>query len=368
MKKIYTIAVLVIVALTICSCSNNDDDLSSSDKASDSTYYRNLLARLDWGNGTTYVIGHLTPDMDAVCSAISYAHLMRALGYKCEARVAGKCNRETIFTADTLGFTLPPILTAADGDRLILVDHNEYSQAVAGTENAKILQVIDHHGLGSVTEASLTYSWFQPVGSTCTIVYQAYHEYGVDIPDSIARVLLGGIISDTNNLQKSTAMANDSIALHNLATQLRYSNADVNQLASRMKWAQNDLTGMSNAEIYDNDAKNYIIGGYNIRVANVTWIASREKDLTHRLLTAMPDIANEYGNDMTFAIVDYYPTPTAEKEGSYILYYGDKAKDVAEAAFGQSIEEGIIYSDISISRKSDFIPMITDVINKMKAE
>ena len=65
-----------------------------------------------------------------------------------------------------------------------------------------------------MTEANLTYSVFQPIGSTCTIVYQSYHEYGINIPDSMARVLIGGIISDTNNLKKTTTMTNDSIALH----------------------------------------------------------------------------------------------------------------------------------------------------------
>ena len=151
MKKLSKILAIIAVTLFICSCADYDDQSCCSNDTADYIYYRNLLSRLDWGNGTTYVVGHLTPDMDAVCSAISYAYLMRALGYNCEARVAGKCNRETTFTADTLGFTIPPVLNSADGEQLILVDHNEYSQAVDGTENAKILQVIDHHGLGSVT-------------------------------------------------------------------------------------------------------------------------------------------------------------------------------------------------------------------------
>ena len=130
-----------------------------------------------------------------------------------------------------------------------------------------------------------------------------------------------------------------------------------------MKWTQQDLSGMTNAEIFDNDAKNYDIGGYRIRVGNVNWIENREKDLTHRLLAAMPDIAAEYGRDMVFAIVDHSYSSDEECDESYILYYGDKAKEVAEKAYGQSIEEGIIFIDRKISRKSDFIPDITEVIN-----
>ena len=371
MRKKYSLLCCLLILLSVATgCSDNDsiDEFAVADNAT-CQYYRTLLAKLDWGTGTTYVVGHLTPDMDATCSAISYAYLMRALGYNCEARVAGKCNRETLFTADTLGFSLPPILASADGEQLILVDHNEYSQAVEGAENAKILQVIDHHGLGSVTEASLTFSKYEPIGSTCTIVYESFRELGVNIPDTIARVLTGGILSDTDNLTKSMTTDNDSIALAALAKQLNYSTDDINRLFSRMSWARTDLSGMTNEEIFDADAKNYVINGYNIRVGNVIWIESAEDDLTHRVLSAMPGITKQYNVDMAFAIVDYYPKDNGgKKKGTFVLYYGDGAKEVAETAFGTSMEEGIIYSAKSVGRKTTFIPVVTDVLNSMEAK
>ena len=177
-----------------------------------------VLARLDWGEGTTYVIGHKTPDADAVFSAIAYADLMKTLGYKCEARINGPVNRETAFIADKWGIDIPAVLPAVEpGTRLILTDHADYTQSVDGARQARLLQVIDHHGVGDISETAQLYYKAMPVGATCTIVYDSYLELGVPISEKTARVLLAGLISDTRNLKKSTTTALDSLAMKDLS-------------------------------------------------------------------------------------------------------------------------------------------------------
>ena len=144
---------LVCATVWVVSCSN-DDNAVIEPADGPGAAYRAVLRGLDWGPDTTFVYGHKTPDVDAVCSALGYARLMRALGYNCKAKVSSPINRETEFIAQRFGFDVPELKTAvAAGTRLILTDHTDYAQCVDGAREAKILQKIDHH---------VTTSWAWP--------------------------------------------------------------------------------------------------------------------------------------------------------------------------------------------------------------
>ena len=110
-----------------------------------------MLATLDWGNDVCHVYGHKTPDSDAVCSSLAYAGLMRALGYNCEAFVSSRTNNETNYISSYFGFDLPEINpSVSTGTRLIVTDHEEYSQSVTGACDGVVLQIIDHHQAGDM--------------------------------------------------------------------------------------------------------------------------------------------------------------------------------------------------------------------------
>lgn len=144
--------------------------------------YREALKALDWGTETVYTIGHKAPDTDTVTAAIAYADLMQKLGYPVEARIAGKANNETKYAAALFDFQIPSILEDASEQKLILVDHSEICQAVSGAKNARILQIIDHHGLGDVMESKRIFAkifpsdrpvqLFSPASKNSTLKFQ----------------------------------------------------------------------------------------------------------------------------------------------------------------------------------------------------
>ena len=368
----------LLFALTLVACEKTEY-VTEYVMQNDRDYYLSILRSLDWGSDTVYAIGHKTPDVDAVCSAISYAALMRQVGFACEAYMAGEANSATKFFAEEFGLQLPSILEDATGKKLILTDHNEYAQAVEGAINARILQIIDHHGIGDIQEANLLYSRYMPVGSTCTIVYQSYRELGEEIPDDMARVMLVGILDDTSNLSKDTATPADSLALNTLRQQLNIEQTELDSLYKNMKRATRDYLGMTDTQIFNSDAKDYSIGGYKLRIASLDWYVDEVENLNGRMLAVMPQIMAEEGLDIILAKVDKHilnpeygieGAPTADNQhiddGSWILYYGPISRQIAEQAFGQSEQEGIIYSQEKLSRKTDIVPRITEAINNAK--
>lgn len=115
-------AILVYATVWIVSCSTDDNtDLKPTNESG--AAYRAVLQGLDWGQDTTFVYGHKTPDVDAVCSSLSYAKLMRALGYNCKAKVSSPINRETQFIAQRFGFDVPELKTAVAVMPAVLSDN-----------------------------------------------------------------------------------------------------------------------------------------------------------------------------------------------------------------------------------------------------
>ena len=318
--------------------------------------YREALKALDWGTETVYTIGHKAPDTDTVTAAIAYADLMQKLGYSVEARIAGKANNETKYAAALFGFELPPVLENASGKALILVDHSETCQAVAGAKEARILQIIDHHGLGDVMESKRIFAKVFPVGSTCTIIFTCYQEFGVEISKKIAQVLLAGIVSDTKNLKKKTTTEMDRVVCKVLAEQLKLSSENLEMIYSEMEKAAKNFDGMTDEEIFNSDAKDYVIGGNKFRLGSLSYDDKKSIDaFLQRMLAVMPKILTDTANEMIFCNVGCH-------KHSYILYFTDLAKKIAESVYGASKDAGIIYVDHRLNRKVDIIPALTQAL------
>ncbi len=334
--------------------------------------YRKAIDSLGWGDAPAVVIGHKTPDGDSVMSALAYAYLMDALGHKTLARMAGKANNETVFAAKAFGIDLPETLlsieTAADPVRLILMDHSDYAQAVDGARNARILQVIDHHGIGDITESKLLFAKYMPVGSTCSIVYTSYKELGVEITADVAKILFAGILSDTLNLIKVTTTDVDRQIYEELLQILANAwNMDisaarnkVNEIYKGMVEAAHDFSSMSDEEIFNSDAKDYVMGGAKFRLGSLDWKDSATIDqFAERMLRVMPSIMEKTGNQMIFCRVGY-------EEKTCMVYYGTDAAQtlsIAEKAFGKSKCPGMIFVNRRLSRKLDVVPMLTKALN-----
>lgn len=331
--------------------------------------YRNILAGLDWGTDTTFVYGHKSPDVDAVTSALSYASLMRALGYNCKAKVSSATNRESAYISKRLGFALPELKSSvAAGTRLIITDHTDYAQCVDGAKEAKILQKIDHHIEGDIRDAIIPYVRREMVGSTCTIIYGCFNELGVPIDDESAKIMLAGILSDTRNLSTTTTKGVDSTAWKALVRQLDLEDQVV-QISREMEEAAYNYDGMTDSEIFLSDYKDYEIGNHLIGFGSLACKKTEMDAFITRMLAVMPEVMKQKGRDMIFAKIDNLVpnTDTGSEaslyvtEGTYFIYYGEGTKTIAETIFGTSLREGVTYTKDKLSRKQ-IVPKITDLL------
>ncbi len=340
--------------------------------------YRKAIGSLDWGTAPVFVVGHKSSDGDSVMAALAYAKLMEALGHNAVAKMAGKANNETAFAAKAFGIDLPTEVCSAqdlrdrststeDPVRLILVDHSDYAQAVDGAREARILQIIDHHGIGDVAESKLLYAKYMPVGSTCSIVYTSFRELGVEISVDVAKVLFAGILSDTLNLMKVTVTDVDRAVYEDLlnilagawSLDLPAAREEVNKIYSGMVEAAHDFSSMTDEEIFNSDAKDYVIGGVMFSLGSLDC-----RDVAHvdefadRMLAVMPSVAATTNNQMAFCRLGF-------EDKTYMLYAGVdgsssvRAKLLAEKTFGPSKRKGVVYCSRRLSRKLDVVPMIT---------
>ena len=246
----HSVLVALCLVFQLASCDDRDNPSSPACPVA------NILACLDWGeNDTTYVIGHKSPDTDAVCSAIAYASLMKSLGYRCEPRVAGKINNETKMVLEKAGVEVPPVLDNAAGLRIIMTDHNTSEQAVPGITEAKVLQIIDHHALGNSPTASIPYFKIVPLGSTNTVVYTCYQELGEPINQTMAYLMLSALLSDTNGMT-STTVTNIDREMHNTLLPLS-GITDVEKHYEEMTDSLASYTGMTDEELFLSDYKDY---------------------------------------------------------------------------------------------------------------
>lgn len=158
-------------------------------------------------NTVTLVIGHLNPDMDAIASAVGYAWLLNQgnTGRYIAGR-PGDINKQTAFALQRFSAEAPPLVTDVNVDfpgeagqtpRLVLVDHNEPIQVVAGGADADVVGILDHHRLNSVATSAPIFVHIEPVGSTATLVTELAIAQGLTLPPEVAGLLLCGILSDT---------------------------------------------------------------------------------------------------------------------------------------------------------------------------
>jgi manganese-dependent inorganic pyrophosphatase len=150
--------------------------------------------------------------------------------------------------------------------RLVLVDHNELSQAVPGADKVPIIEVLDHHRMGGFSSDAPMHFWNNPVGSTCTIVALCYEQSGTAIPADVAGLLLAGLISDTLNLTSPTATPTDRRILGILAC---IAKQDPTRLAEEIFSVGSPLLTMSVEEVINADCKEYSQGGRRFTVSQI---------------------------------------------------------------------------------------------------
>lgn len=332
------------------------------------------LRKMDIGQPIT-VTGHKSQDPDAVCSAISMADLLRQLGMDATPYIQDKPIMAVKYIFDYTGYKVPEVKTSiAPGMPLVMTDHNDYLQALDGVENANVVGIVDHHGISSSFTTNVPiYCKLMNVGSASTIIYTIYEECGITPTKEIAQLMIAGIIADTDSLSKSTCTSADSLALSQLCKIAQFDN--LCELTRGIKAALNSFIGLTDEEIFLSDIKSYEIGGVKFAVASLDANDMMHIDeLCERMRAVMPAMQQKLDVQMVFAKMEekFKNTDKLDENGNptvtyttHIPYYGKGAKELAEAAFGETKHDNCIVLDHKVSRKTDFIPAITKVLEGM---
>ena len=248
-------------------------------------------------------------------------------------------------------------LLGAKGKQVILVDHNEKNQAVAGFENAEILEIIDHHRLGTIQTMSPVFFRNQPLGCTATIIYQMYQEAGIKVEPKIAGLLCSAIVSDTLLFRSPTCTPVDEMAARALAD---IAGIDIEKYAMEMFSAGSNLKDKSDEEIFYQDFKRFTSGKVTIGVGQITSLNGGELDkLKGRMEAFMEKALENNGLDMIFFMLTNILTETTE-----LICEGQGALQLAGKAFHQDIElleeeglkEPVLRLPGVVSRKKQLIP------------
>jgi len=241
--------------------------------------------------------------------------------------------------------------------KVILVDHNEKSQTVAGIEEASILEILDHHRISPVETVDPVYFRNQPLGSTCTIVCQIYGELGVEIPKSTAGALLSGIVSDTLLFRSPTTTSFDRAAGEQLA---RIAGVDIAAYAQSLFNAGAPDEGDIGEETLFRDFKVYQTDDRKVGIAQVNFMETESLEEAARTLAGLIDTAREKkGLDILYALLTDIPAG-----GSVALASGEKAAELLETAFEKPVTAGRASLPGVVSRKKQFVPELLAALQK----
>ena len=236
--------------------------------------------------------------------------------------------------------------------RIILVDHNEATQAVEGFDQAEILEIIDHHRIGSLETSGPVYFRNQPVGCTATIITQMYDENGVEIPPQIAGLLLAAILSDTLVFRSPTCTPVDEASARRLA---KIAGVDINEFANEMFEAGEKLDGKTAEEVFLQDFKVFMCGDIRFGVAQGSYMTRKNLLAAEALLQPYLEEARNKQN-----VEDIYMLLTdVPKEESVVISDGRYASEVLSDGFEtQPAEDGSFTLPGVVSRKKQFIPAL----------
>ncbi|MGX4586242.1 manganese-dependent inorganic pyrophosphatase [Paenibacillus sp. GbtcB18] len=306
----------------------------------------------------TLIFGHKNPDTDTICSALAYADLKTQLGENVEAVRLGAVSGETQFALDTFKAEAPRLVETVAGEvkTVILVDHNERQQSVSDIDQVRVTEVIDHHRIANFETSGPLYYRAEPVGCTATILNKLYKENGKSVPGNIAGLMVSAIISDTLLLKSPTCTEQDVAAARELA---EIAGVNLESYGLDMLKAGADLSDKTIEQLISLDAKEFQMGSHKVEIAQVNAVDTN--DVLARqdeLEAALNAIIEKKGLDLfLFVVTDIL------NNDSIGLALGSSAKAVEEAynvtlADNKAVLKGVV------SRKSQIVPVLTDILSK----
>ncbi|MDE7322927.1 MAG: putative manganese-dependent inorganic diphosphatase [Lachnospiraceae bacterium] len=241
--------------------------------------------------------------------------------------------------------------------QLILVDHNELSQTVDGIEYADILEIIDHHRIGTLETVSPVFFRNQPLGCTATIIYQMYQEKGIEIPKNIAGLMMSAIISDTLMFHSPTVTAMDKAAAEKLS---EICGIELEEFAIDMFGAGSNLGDKDADEIFKQDYKNFSVNGFEFGVGQINSMNSIElEEIKEKIVPYIKEKMSELQVDMCFFMLT-----NIVYEKTELLCFGDKARALVREAFKLPKTQKKFELKNLVSRKKQLIPAFVSVLQQ----
>ena len=240
---------------------------------------------------------------------------------------------------------------------VVLVDHAETSQSVPGVEDAEIVEILDHHHIGSVETTVPVTATFDPIGSTATLVVERFRLNGMEPTPTTATILLGAILSDTVILSSPTTTERDHAVVRYLELLLQ---CDATALGAEMFEASSDVADVPAREIVDRDAKVYDVGDATICIAQIETVGQVLLERTAELLEALEALRRSRG----YAVYALMVTDIASK-GTQLLVAGDEAP--VERAFSVEALDGVLELPGVMSRKKQVAPALLAAMRRSPA-
>ena len=303
------------------------------------------------------VVGHKNPDNDSISAAVGYAYLKNELARRdtgdgepevYEPVRLGPLPPESSWVLESVGIEEPRLVenvfTKSDApkQRVVLVDHNEVRQAVDGIEDAEVVEIIDHHRIGGMTTASPIMFLNLPLGSTASIVTLEFERNGVEMPTSIAKVLLSAILTDTVILKSPTATATDRVLVEKLSAQVGVDPTEFGLAVFKQRGGEST---MPIKEFVCADSKEFQAGEATVLIAQhetVDLAAALEREDEAREL--MRSLREQHGYQFVLLMVT-----DIIAEGSQFLCEGDC--ELVNRVFGIECAPGGVWMQGVLSRK-----------------
>ena len=248
-------------------------------------------------------------------------------------------------------------LVDAKRKKMILVDHNEKSQAIEDINNAEILEIIDHHRLSSVETIEPVFFRNEPVGSTSSIIYEMYKENGLEVDRETAQILCAGILSDTLMFKSPTTSQKDKLAAIELSG---LAGIDMVNFASSMFRAGSASGDKHPDELINQDFKKFTADGTHIGIGQYNSMDVDElTDVRERITGSLDEERQKKNLDMIFFMLTDIVAGKTE-----VLFAGEDAKGTLEEAFEVSVDEDSLIVEGLISRKKQMVPEIISAMQQ----
>lgn len=307
----------------------------------------------------TLIFGHKNPDTDTICSALAYANLKTVLGQNVEAVRLGQVSGETQFVLDYFKVEAPRLVetVANETKTVILVDHNERQQSVSDIDQVRVAEVIDHHRISNFETSGPLYYRAEPVGCTSTILNKLYKENGVAVTREMAGLMLSAIVSDTLLFKSPTCTEQDASAARELAA---IAGVELAEYGLAMLKAGADLSDKTIPQLISTDSKEFSMNGRKVEIAQVNAVdvndvLSRQAELE----TALNGIIADKGLDLFLFVV----TDILNNDSVGVALGGAAA--AVEQAYNVKLDANKAVLKGVVSRKSQIVPVLTDIFNKL---